>query len=80
MHKSVTDTAMLRIEMEKTGLVRVQPDQYNYRSPKKYVSIKQEITPIHELTNLGFIDANLDILQRLAAQPCLWYGWQNAAS
>lgn len=38
VHKSVTDSAMLKMEMEKAGLVRVQPDQYNYRSPKKYVS------------------------------------------
>ena len=27
------------MEMEKKGHIRVQPDQYNYRSPKKYVSL-----------------------------------------
>lgn len=29
---------MLKLELEKSALVRVQPDQFNYRSPKKYVS------------------------------------------
>ena len=39
VHKAVTDTALLRLELEKKGHIRVQPDQYNYRSPKKYVSL-----------------------------------------
>ena len=41
VHKAVTDNALLKMEMEKKGLIRVQPDQYNYRSPKKYVSGKR---------------------------------------
>ena len=39
----VTDQSMLKIEMERAGLIRVQPDQYNYRSPKKYVSERATI-------------------------------------
>lgn len=27
------------MELEKSGMVRVQPDQFNYRSPKKYTPI-----------------------------------------
>lgn len=38
VHKSVTDHSMLKMELEKMATVRVQPDQFNYRSPKKYVS------------------------------------------
>ena len=38
VHKAVADQAMLKIELEKAAHVRVQPDQFNYRSPKKYVS------------------------------------------
>ena len=38
IHKSVVDHAILKIQLEKSANVRVQPDQYNYRSPKKYVS------------------------------------------
>jgi len=30
---------MLKMEMEKSGNIRVQPDQFNYRSPKKYTPI-----------------------------------------
>ena len=37
VHKALADTALMKLEMEKVSLVRVQPDQYNYRSPKKYV-------------------------------------------
>ena len=36
----MNDQAMLKLELEKSGTVRVQPDQFNYRSPKKYVSIE----------------------------------------
>lgn len=39
VHKTVTDQAMLKMELEKINTVRVQPDQFNYRSPKKYVSM-----------------------------------------
>ena len=38
VHKAMADQAMLKVELEKAAHVRVQPDQFNYRSPKKYVS------------------------------------------
>lgn len=39
VHKAVNDSALLKMELEKSALVRVQPDQFNYRSPKKYTPI-----------------------------------------
>ena len=39
VHKAVNDHAMMKMELEKSALVRVQPDQFNYRSPKKYTPI-----------------------------------------
>ena len=33
------DRALLKLELEKSAMVRVQPDQFNYRSPKKYTAI-----------------------------------------
>ena len=38
VHKALADTAQLKLEMERKAVIRVQPDQFNYRSPKKYVS------------------------------------------
>ena len=35
----MNDSALLKMELEKAGNVRVQPDQFNYRSPKKYTPI-----------------------------------------
>ena len=38
VHDVLTNTAKLRFDLDKKAHVRVSPDQYNYRSPKKYVS------------------------------------------
>jgi len=35
----MSDHAMLKLDLEKSAHVRVQPDQFNYRSPKKYTPI-----------------------------------------
>ena len=39
VHDVLTNTAKLRFDLDKKAHVRVSPDQYNYRSPKKYVSL-----------------------------------------
>ena len=39
IHNNLLTSAQLKQDLEKTAHVRVQPDQYNYRSPQKYVSI-----------------------------------------
>lgn len=39
VHKQLNDHAMLKMELENAVKVRVQPDQFNYRSPKKYTAI-----------------------------------------
>jgi hypothetical protein len=39
VHDVLTNTAKLRFDLDKKAHVRVSPDQYNYRSPKKYTPI-----------------------------------------
>ena len=77
MHKAVTDNALLKMEMEKKGLIRVQPDQYNYRSPKKYVSA---FRPSNLIFINIFADADFNVLQGLAEKSRLQHGREDAAS
>jgi len=79
VHKSVTDQALLKMELEKINTVRVQPDQFNYRSPKKYVSAASIVFYDRFLISLPFfVDANFNLLQRLADEQSVRHGWQNA--
>jgi len=39
VHGVLTKSAKLKFEIDKSAHVRVAPDQYNYRSPKKYTPI-----------------------------------------
>ena len=50
MHKQVLNKRLLDMELEHLNHVRQNSDQFNYRSPKKYVSYTSGIN--------HFIDAN----------------------
>lgn len=58
VHKRMADQALLKLELENAGRVRVQPDQFNYRSPKKYVSL----FPIARLPTCFSVDCHLNVL------------------
>mgnify|MGYP000878722149 CR=1 FL=1 len=56
MHQEVLTKRLIDMELEHLNHVRQNTDQFNYRSPKKYVSLSFRFN--HNL----FIDANHDEL------------------
>lgn len=62
VHKSVTDHSMLKMELEKMATVRVQPDQFNYRSPKKYTAISNYYKDL-QMNRVFGMDGKMQLLR-----------------
>ena len=81
----MSDHAMLKLDLEKSAHVRVQPDQFNYRSPKKYVSnfiylLNMDWSAFLLKMFAYLIDSNFELLQGSHHEQSVWHGWQDAAS
>lgn len=48
VHQSLEQQSLLRIEVDNQAKVRVAPDQFNYRSPKKYTPISTFVKDLQQ--------------------------------
>ena len=63
VHNVLTNSGNLRVEIENKSQVRVAPDQFNYRSPKKYTAISTYVKDLQK-SRIFALDGKMSLCRK----------------